>query len=368
MGLNNYQFINAKIVNENEIYVSNFFIYKQRIVDKIPKHESYITIDLNGSYVAPGLIDIHIHLDQNQMIQNILKEHLTKGTTSIYAALCTQPLEKLFSNIENVIKVKKNDPFSMIQGLYIEGPFINTSKAGAQVIEGILNPDINILKKILNHCESLLKVMTVAPENPDLDPVIKLLKEQQITPSLGHSLANFDEANRSFELGVSHVTHLFNQMRSFHHRDPGAVLAALFNSEITVELIGDGFHLNNHVVELVKKIKNIDQIIMVSDCLASLDSTNKVPLKNKRGIFIGSKSCMFDIFKNLVKNCKFSIQEAVKVCSINPAKFMQLYPQKGCFAFDGDADLIVFNDQIELNLVIKSGKIVFDQDRSIRNN
>jgi N-acetylglucosamine-6-phosphate deacetylase len=163
---------------------------------------------------------------------------------------------------------------STILGLYLEGPFLNPSRCGALDAKTFIEPTEKSLRKLIEGFEDIVKIITIAPELKGALQLIKKISDVGIIVSMGHSDATFSEAEAGFHAGAKGITHIFNAMRGFHHREPGIAGFGLINKDIYIEVIGDLFHLHPETLELVFKTKNPKKIIIVSD---SVKETNSPP-------------------------------------------------------------------------------------------
>src|SRR5699024_9905374 len=166
------------------------------------------------------------------------------GTTAFLASTMTQSSENIESALKNVASYMKEQPIGQaeILGIHLEGPFINEKRKGAQPAKFIQSPQIDLFKKWNEIANEQIKLVTLAPELKNALPFISYLKEKGVIASAGHTDATAKEMEIAIEYGLSHITHLYNQMRGFHHREPGVVGASWFHKELMVELIADGIH------------------------------------------------------------------------------------------------------------------------------
>jgi N-acetylglucosamine-6-phosphate deacetylase len=159
----------------------------------------------------------------------------------------------------------QHSKLASIAGIHLEGPFLNPSKSGALDRSTFRKPSEKTLKKLIEGFEGIVKVVTIAPELEGAQRLIHSMSNMGFIVALGHSDATFQEAEKAFHAGAKGITHLFNAMRGFHHREPGVAGFGLMNPDIFVEVIADPLHLDDRTIELIFKVKNPDKIIIVSD-------------------------------------------------------------------------------------------------------
>ncbi|GAQ93953.1 N-acetylglucosamine-6-phosphate deacetylase [Thermodesulfovibrio aggregans] len=222
-----------------------------------------------------SLIDIHFHgtnkidikdVDSPEQVLLISQEYGSMGVDSFLLTLYPDDIyqmRKTLLHIKKAMQYQKEG--AKILGAYLEGPFLNPEKAGALDSYYFLKPDLDILNRLIDEFNDIVKIITVAPELPKAIDVIEKCAEMGIIVSMGHSLATYREAQEGFKAGASLITHLFNAMRGIHHREPGISGFGIINQEIYVELIGDGRHLNDELLKWIFQIKNPERIIVVSD-------------------------------------------------------------------------------------------------------
>ena len=231
------------------------------------------TIDAEGCFVAPGLVDIHIHGYLGEDASDGSAEGIKKmaygiaqnGVTAFLPTTMTvakKQIEAALNAVRSLKEESKTWGGAEIIGVHAEGPFINPSKKGAQAEENILKPDADF---ILENAD-IIKYVTLAPEMDEGHSCIKKLASQSdVLISMGHTDAKFEEAVQAAKDGVSHATHLFNAMSALAHRNPGVVGAALTSDNVSVEVIADTFHINPGLYSMVAKLKG-DKMVLITDC------------------------------------------------------------------------------------------------------
>lgn len=228
-------------------------------------------------YKLPGFIDTHFHgafgwdfsFGNTKEINSMLDKLVSTGVVGLFATLITDNEKnrcKALKDIASVAKKRKTLPF--IEGIYLEGPFLSPQKAGSHPIKELLKPNVSMLKKWQEEAQGLIKVVTVAPELPGAIKFIEKATEMGITVALGHSNADWKTTQQAVDAGASHVTHLFNAMSSFHHREPSITSNVMTSKSLSVELIADCQHLAPEIIKFAFSLFNINQILLVSDSIA----------------------------------------------------------------------------------------------------
>jgi len=378
---------NGKIITPFEI-VKNYClaIENGKIVDlfekKFVKEEFYDEIiDAEGNYVSFGFIDIHCHgasgydvMDEGfKPLESIARFNLKNGVTSFFAAVMTGPVEKIRYSLKNITiyisSQQRNEVCrdkASILGIYLEGPYFSPTKKGAQPEEYLRKPDKEEMASFLEDSHHFIKVVSLAPELVGALEVIKYLKKEEIVIALGHTDASYEETKRALLLGASLATHTFNGMRGFSHREPGALGAFLTEEGVYCELIADCVHVNPAAMKMLVKVKGTDKIILITDSMMAaglsdgeyLLSGQKVMVKNGTatlpdGTLAGSTLTLNRAIYNMVYEVGVSLQDAVKMATLNPAKALKL-TGKGSIEPGNDADLVIFDENINVVKVIKS--------------
>ena len=376
--------INGKIVLPDRVAEDLAVIFSDRIEKIVASEEvdlsDYEVIDAGGNYVAPGLIDIHIHgylgEDASDADADGLKKMaeglVANGVTSWCPTTMTIAKEDIQKAFDCIRAVKNSDGYygAKILGVNSEGPFINPSKKGAQAEEHILRPDADF---ILENAD-IVKLFTVAPEvDGAKECVEKVRANSDITVSMGHTDATYEEANAGISWGVTHATHLFNAMTALMHRNPGVVGAALSDENVSCELIADTFHVNKGLFRLVSKIKG-DKLCIITDCLRSGgmpdgDYTLGGQPITKKGIecrltdgtIAGSVLTLNKGVYNLLANTDLSVSEAVNCASLNPAKAIKSADEIGSLEEGKKADIIIADGEFEIISTIIDGEIRYNR-------
>jgi len=370
-----------------------------KIIPQSQNHPVFIPIyDFSSDYyLIPGFIDLHIHgamgfdvMDGSlEALEKISEALVKEGTTAYLATTMTDSESKISQALINIAEFKKfkNKNLNLknlkssgaeILGVHLEGPFISPNRMGAQNPEFIRAPEINIFKKFQDLAEGQIKLVTMAPEVPGASEFIKYLCEMGVVVSIGHSDANFLEAKKSIDSGVTHCTHLYNAMSSFHHRTPGVAVAVLGDDRVRAELIADGIHVDPNVLALTLKIKTAEQLVLVTDamrakCLSEGEydlGGQKVFVKSgaarlASGVLAGSVLTLNKAFSNIQDYTGCSLKDAVKMASENPAKQLGIFDKKGSIKINKDADLVLIDKAGQIHATFCQGNLVYLRDREI---
>ncbi len=350
---------NVKIINfDNVINNADIEILNGKIKKIIPKKGKSKFI------IIPGFVDLHIHgslnkdvMEGKKSIEFISKYIVKFGTTSFLPTLMTASKNKILNSLKESSKAISIG--SKIIGLHIEGPWISKEKKGAHKEKFLYSPTLEDVKEFQKSANGKLIRIDFAPEICGKEIIEEMLK-QKIVPVVGHTNANFDQANKAFENGATSSTHTWNAMSGINARNPGATLAALTNKQCFVEIIPDFIHLKKEIINFSIQISGIDKIISVTDSICPAGMPNgeyvsggqlvvkkdfKITLK-KLGNIAGGASMMSDLFKNLLL-MNYSPSQAVQLTSYNAAKNHGLEKQIAYIKEDYYADLIIYDNNLK---------------------
>ena len=348
------------------------------LVDTVPAGAE--TIDAAGNYVAPGLVDIHIHGYLGEDTCDAKPEGIKKmaygvaqnGVTSFLPTTMTVAKNEIIDALNAVRSVKEESKTwdgAEIIGVHAEGPFINPNKKGAQAEENILVPDADF---ILENADIITSV-TLAPEmDPDHKCIKKLAKESDVLVSMGHTDAKFEEAMSAARDGVNHATHLFNAMSALAHRNPGVVGAALASENVSVEVIADTFHINPGLYSIVAKVKG-DKMVLITDCTRAGGMPDGeydlggqpiflkgIECRLADGTIAGSVLKLNHAVRNVLANTTLPVNEVFKMASLNPATSIHCADRIGSLEAGKDADIIIADNNINVLRTIKKGRTIYE--------
>ncbi len=348
-------------------------------ISKIGNFSSEDGLDLTGLVVMPGLIDMHIHGcggadtgDATPEALETMSQTLVKnGVTSFCPASMTLSFEELTKIFANIDAMKDKVGGAYIHGANMEGPYIAMSKKGAQNPLYVRNPDKEEFKKLYEGCNGAIRVVDIAPECDGGDEFIKEI--QPICPvSIAHTDAGYDEAVHAIELGVRHITHLFNAQSGLHHRKPGVVGAAFDVGRangVRAELICDGFHIHPATLRIAFREMGEDGTVIISDSMKAAGCPDGDYDLGGQPVYVrDGKALLADgtiaastsnVYKELKNVISFGIPEkqAVKSATINPAKAIRVEDKTGSIEEGKLADILVVDKDYNIKLVIVKGEI-----------
>ncbi len=337
-------------------------------------------IDAKGGYVAPGLIDLHIHGylgkdvcdGEEESIRIISEGLLANGVTGYLPTTMTEDMSVIRKALEvcrNLKEKSKNWDGSAILGCHAEGPFISESKKGAQDPKYILKPDAAFVKEYAD----IIKTITLAPEEDteDFAAIREICRDTDVVISMGHTSADYETAMAGVNAGVNHATHLFNAMTPLAHRAPGVVGAAL-NSDVSAEVIVDTFHVDASFYNMLWKLKG-RKLCFITDCLPAGGlpegeytlGGQKIIYKGivcrlEDGTVAGSVLHLNRGVWNVFTNSDIPLYECVNCASLNPAAVIGMDKTKGSLETGKDADIIITDADFEVKKTIIAGEIKYE--------
>lgn len=324
-------------------------------------------IDAKGAYVAPGLIDTHIHgiggfgtddYSINSVLQmsEILPQY---GVTSFIPTLYAAKREELLKGIRAIVEAMGQEKGARILGIHLEGPFLSPERLGVQTPDSLSPVDLNLMEELWNASEGHIINMTVAPELKHMRELALYCLSKGIILQAGHTNATYAQMVEGMQVRILHVTHLFNAMSRMHHRDPGVVGAVFIHPELSCEVIADGIHINPDIIKFLLTCKSLDKIVLVTDSLKPTKQKKKPLIANGEEVYLdkcfyrksdnviaGSALTMIDSVRNIV-SYGFTIEQAVHMASTNPARIMR-QEHLGLVAPGYDADLVIFNKNLNI--------------------
>jgi N-acetylglucosamine-6-phosphate deacetylase len=345
-------------------------------------HREHEIIDLNGNYLAPGFIDLHVHgaLGRDTMeasaeaFRSICDFHASGGTTSLLLTTATAPLNEILKVLQAVRDFRS--AITPIVGVHVEGPFISKAKAGAQRAEFIQDPSPAAVRQLLEYAD-VLKRVTIAPELPGALEAIEIFHAHGIRVSGGHSDVWDEDARAAFDRGMRSVTHTFNCMSSARRRGvyrvAGLLEFALSEPDISCELIADGHHVSPTLMKMLYRAKGAQEICLVTDATAGAGLPNgsrfalfgkdcivenRVCLLADHSALAGSAARMIDLVRMMVREVNVPLNEAIAMATENPARAIGI-ETKGRLIVGADADLAVISPQLDAMRTYRCGEQIW---------
>lgn len=345
-------------------------------------------IDAEGCYVAPGFIDMHTHgaggadfMDGTvEAYLTAARMHARHGTTLLYPTTLTSTNEALYESFETYRKARlENRDGAAFGGMHLEGPYFNPEFAGAQDRRYLRNPRPEEYREILDRCPDLAR-WSFAPELDGAAEFAAELKRRGIVASIGHTNATFGECDAAWRAGAAHMTHFYSCMSTISRRNAfryaGTIEYGYFQDGMTVEIIADGIHVPADLLHLLLKIKGAERISLVTDSmraagmpegqsiLGGLADGQPVIVEDgvakllDRSAFAGSVATADRLVRTMVREAGCSIPEAVRMMTENPARVMGIARRKGSILPGKDADIVIFDDDINVQKTIIAGKTI----------
>ena len=382
--------LGSKIITPLKVIENGIVIVNDGMIEYVGEEKkaanlvSYDNI-YKGEYIVPGFIDIHCHggngydtMDSTyEALKEISKFKAKNGCTGFLATTVTSSIKETVKALNNVNEYNKQSPEegAEIVGVHLEGPFINAKQKGAQREDLIILLCIEIVKKFISESGGLIKIITYTPELDTDFEFTSFLNNKGIIPSVGHSFADYETIISAIKFGLKSSSHIFNQMKGIHHREPGTIGAILTEENLFAEIITDCIHVHPAIVNLLVRAKGVDKIILITDAMRAAglqDGTYdlgglKVIVKNSEarlgsGNLAGSTLTMNRAVKNMIEKVGINIKESVKMASLNPARLLGLDKDRGSLTPGKRADIVVLDDNFNVVYTIKKGKVIYSKD------
>ena len=337
-------------------------------------------IDVKGMYVLPGGVEIHAHggggrdfmEGSEDAFRKAAATHMQYGTTSIFPTLSSSTVPMIEAAAETCTKLMA-EPDSPILGLHLEGHYFNMKMAGGQMPENIKDPDPNEYIPIVEKWDCI-KRWDAAPELPGAIQFGKYITGKGILASVGHTQAEYEDIHAAFEAGYSHATHFYNAMPGFHKRREykyeGTVESIYLMDDMTVEVVADGIHVPPTILRLVYRIKGVERTCLITDALACAASDSKEAFDPRviiedgvckladRSAIAGSIATMDRLIKTAVQKAGIPLEDVARMASETPARIMGVYDRKGSLERGKDADIMMYDADLNLTGVVQMGREV----------
>ncbi len=390
--MNLIKIINGTIITGGESLIGNV-VLKDRVIDYLGTEDISADgaqiIDAKGLYVAPGFIDMHTHgaggadfMDGTvDAYLTAARMHAVHGTTLLYPTTLTSTNEALFASFETYRKAEEmNTDGARFGGMHLEGPYFSPMYAGAQDPRYLRNPRPEEYLEILDRCPALAR-WSFAPELEGAEEFAAELKKRGIVASIGHTNATFQECDAAYKSGADLMTHFYSCMSTVSRRNAfryaGTIEYGYIQDGMHLEIIADGIHVPQDLLHLLLKIKGVERIALVTDSmraagmpegpsiLGPLSDGQEVIVEDgvaklmDKSAFAGSVATADRLVRTMVQIAGCSITDAVRMITENPARIMGISDRKGSLKAGMDADVVIFDEDINVRNTIIDGKIVY---------
>ena len=358
-----------KIINGQVFDLEQGFLSRDVYTDGsliAPASGDDAVLDAAGCYVIPGLVDVHFHGCVGEDfsdatpdgLQKIADYELSQGVTYICPAGMTLPEDQLTAICKTTAAHrKKNAGGAEVVGAHLEGPFLCMAKKGAQNGDYLHDPDAAMLKRLQTAAEGCVRLVTLAPEQPNSIEFIKAAAEIDIHVSVGHTVADYDTAKAAFDAGADHATHLFNAMPPFAHRDPGVIGAAFDVPHVMPELICDGVHVHGSAVRAAFRLFGKERMILISDSLRATGMPDgeypfggqMIEVHGNRATILGHPETLAGSITSLMGCLRQAVSfgiplaDAVRACTYNPAKSISIDDRAGTLDIGKEASVVLLD-------------------------
>ncbi len=379
-------FKNVKLYVENQgIVKTSIGVENGRIakIGDIENLEQYCEVKENW-IVVPGFIDQHVHGAAASDAMDGTVEDISKiacalakeGTTAFLPTTMTQSPENITKALEAIKEYMESNPEtgSKVLGVHLEGPFISPDFIGAQPLEYVAKPDVDVFKKYQAASGNNIRVVSLAPEVEGSKELIKYLKENNIVASIGHTNSKFSDIEAGIEAGLTNVTHTFNAQKPLHHREIGTVGSALLFDELNCELICDTIHVCVPAIKLVVKSKPRNKVTLITDAMRAKHMPDglyelggqPVVVKNgearlTNGTLAGSVLRMNHAVRNVHQLAGTELTHVLDMASLNPAQNLGVDDERGSIKVGKYADLVVLDENFEVVMTIAEGRVIYQR-------
>jgi N-acetylglucosamine-6-phosphate deacetylase len=342
--------------------------------------------DFGDAVLAPGFVDIHIHGGAGIDLMRASPSDLprlgefltTHGVTGYFPTTVAAPLDATCAALERLADAieeahnqssSTNGPLQARPlGIHLEGPFLSHKRRGVHPPEFLVAPTVEIFDRLWQAARGYVRVMTIAPEIPGATEVIAEAARRNVCVSIGHSDAEMSAAQNGVKAGARHVTHTFNAMRPLDHRDPGIIAEVLTDDGLSADIIVDGIHVAPPVVQLFLRAKGVERSVLITDAISATGMPDghyqlgpiQVDVKDGKctsgGNLAGSVLTMDRAVRNVTQFARWSLKDAVRAATLNPAKAVGLARQHGVLVSGAQADFVVLSAAGEVMKTIVRGR------------
>ena len=343
--------------------------------------DDYEIVDGGGRYCAPGLIDIHVHggggfdlmTDDVEQVRGYARWVATRGVTSFLVSTCGRDHAEIVRRLRAIAPAVGVGPgAARVLGFHLEGPYINPVRKGAFPPPWLRAPSAGEYRELFEASGGTVRQVTLAPELPGADDLIRAVVASGATAAIGHTDATYDEAMRAVGLGATHATHCFNAMRPFGHRDPGVLGAVMTSDALTAELIGDGAHVDYAAARVLIRSKGCERVVLITDGMPMAGTPDGggewegqairveggKAVRVSDGTIIGGVITLDQTVRNAVAHMGVALHDAVAMASTNAARALGLDGEYGVLAAGRAADFVLLDDALAVTETWVAGERV----------
>ncbi|GAB3448309.1 N-acetylglucosamine-6-phosphate deacetylase [Streptomonospora sediminis] len=367
---------NARLLTPHGVRAGWLRVEEQRITalgTGEPPEGGAGTVDVGGRWVLPGAVDMHIHggagaafTDADpESAMRIVEFNREHGVTTLVGGLVAAAPRDTLDQIAALAEVADT---GALAGVYLEGPYIAASKCGAHDPALLREPDLAEFAAMLKAGRGHVRMITVAPELPGALELIRAAVSEGVVAAVGHTEASYDQAQAAFDAGATVATHIYNQMRPLHHREPGPIAAALNDERVTVELINDGVHVHPAAARLVFDNAGTDRVALITDAMSATGLGDgeytlgklRVRVEDGRariaetGQIASSTIVLPDAIRRAVHTMGVPLETAAHAATAVPARALNL-SGVGSLTAGGKADLLLLDDDLSVAGVMHHG-------------
>lgn len=375
-------FKNSWILTEEGLVKTNLVV-ENGLIKSIGEEVVEGLVELSeDKIVIPGFIDQHIHGAAGSDAMDGTKEDLSKiacalakeGTTAFLATTMTQSPENIDKALTAVKEYIEESPETgaEILGVHLEGPFISKDFIGAQPLEYVAEPKVEVFKHYEEVSGNTIKLVSMAVEVEGASELVSYLASKGIVASIGHSNAKYADVEAAIKAGATNVTHTYNAQKPIHHREVGTVGSAMLFDELNCEAICDGIHLSGPAIKLLWKNKPADKFTLITDAMRAKHMPDGVSelggqvviVKNgearlENGTLAGSVLRMNNAVKNVMGFLGTDLATTVKYATVNPAKNLGVYDKMGSIKVGKLANFAVVDKDVNVYQTIRCGKVIY---------
>lgn len=365
---NKQAYTNARVFNGSDVKTGLAVITTGNSIESVIPATSLPAgievIDCGNDFLAPAFMDIQIYGGNGKLFSHELSPEAIAatydycragGAARFYITLATNSMEVFYRGID-AVKAYWEQGGQGMPGLHLEGPYLNPVKKGAHLEKYIKKPDLREVRALLDYGRGIIKIMTIAPEQCS-DDVVRLLQDEGIVVSAGHTNASYAQGLAAFDKGIPAATHLFNAMSALQHREPGMVGAIYNHPRVMCSIVPDGIHVNFAALRISKKIM-AERLFIITDAVTATSAGDYPHVFHKDrytmpdGTLSGSALTMMKGVANLVQHGGIPLEEALRMASVYPAGVMGTADSFGRIESGYSAALVRFNDEFSVKEVV----------------